>query len=92
MGALAQRLSDLPVSVATYTGGAVFFLAMGKLELLENCTIHIHISFVVLLQVRAYALCDMRKSLRYTFAILDVVAFVLFLIEVKLLRSELIAA
>lgn len=42
----------------------------------------------VLLQVRAYVICDKRKALLYTFSILDVLAIVVFILEVTVIQSE----
>jgi len=42
---------------------------------------------MVLLQVRAYALCDKRKALLYTFSILNALAIVMFILEVTVVQK-----
>ena len=45
--------------------------------------------WIVLLQVRAYALCDKRQSVLYIFVVLDTLAIVAFILDVTEVPSTL---
>lgn len=78
----------MPVHVATYLGAVVFFFAMSKAVNLYSIVRKVLKDNAVLLQVRAYALCDMRRAVLYMFFTLDVLAFVLFAIEATSIKGE----
>ena len=77
--------SALPINAVMYIAAVVFFLSMG-----ESPPIGMILDLKcrsVLLQIRAYALCDKKRSILYTFLILDILAIVVFDVEVTKISS-----
>ena len=77
--------SALPINTVTYISAVVFFFSMGELS---STGMILDLRYrPVLLQVRAYALCGKKRSILYTFYALDILAIVVFIVEVTKISS-----
>lgn len=69
-------------------GAVVFFYAMGEYWISAFLPErHMLTGYAVVLQIRAYVVCDARRPLLCTFFILDGLAAVMFILELTVVQS-----